>query len=138
MLVRNCAGGIVFKNDSVLLLQNDKSEWIFPKGVLRHGGKTKDIALESVKRESGVSAETLGSFGRTSYEFFSASRQKPVRNIVVWYIMVAKEGEVTPNISQGFSKGGFFPFYEALEMVTYSQDKSLLLTGYQRYKELIH
>ncbi|HHT62421.1 MAG TPA: NUDIX hydrolase, partial [Clostridia bacterium] len=37
MLFRQCAGGIVFFNDKVLLLQNEKNEWVFPKGVIRNG-----------------------------------------------------------------------------------------------------
>jgi hypothetical protein len=41
MIVRNCAGGIVFFEDKVLLICNDKREWSFPKGVLKAGDKTK-------------------------------------------------------------------------------------------------
>ena len=33
MIVRNCAGGVVFRGDKVLLVCNDKQEWGFPKGV---------------------------------------------------------------------------------------------------------
>ena len=42
MIIRNCAGGIVFCGDKVLLLRNDKHEWVFPKGVVRAGQKEKD------------------------------------------------------------------------------------------------
>ena len=35
MLIRDCAGGIVFFENQVLLIQNEKSEWSFPKGVIR-------------------------------------------------------------------------------------------------------
>ena len=35
MIVRNCAGGIVFTGDKVLLVANDKEEWGFPKGSVK-------------------------------------------------------------------------------------------------------
>lgn len=137
MLVRNCSGGIVFYEDSVLLLKNEKHEWCFPKGVIRSVEKPDDVALERVSYEAGVKARILSPAGRTNYEFYSITRQKPVCNKIVWYIMQAESPDVTPNPSQNFSDGQFFSIKEALEKVTYSQDKSLLMMSYQRYKELV-
>ncbi|MBP5492842.1 MAG: NUDIX domain-containing protein [Clostridiales bacterium] len=137
MLERNCAGGIVFFHDSVLLLQNEKAEWCFPKGVIRTVEKPEDVALERVSVEAGVKAKILFPVGRTNYEFYSITRQRPVCNKIVWYVMRSEDDKVTPNAEQNFSKGGFFPVEEALEMVTYSQDRSLLMMAYQRYKELV-
>ena len=37
MLRRNCAGGVVFFDDKVFILKNDKGEWVLPKGVIRKG-----------------------------------------------------------------------------------------------------
>ncbi|MDD3959585.1 MAG: NUDIX hydrolase [Clostridiaceae bacterium] len=137
MLVRNCSGGVVFYEDSVLLLKNEKDEWCFPKGVIRSVEKPDDVALERVSYEAGVNARILSPAGRTNYEFYSITRQRPVCNKIVWYIMHAESPNVTPNPSQNFSDGKFFPIKDALEKVTYSQDKSLLMMSYQRYKELV-
>lgn len=137
MLVRNCSGGIVFFEDSVLLLKNEKHEWCFPKGVIRSAEQPDEVALERVSYEAGVQAKILSPAGRTNYEFYSVTRQKPVCNKIVWYIMKALSPTVTPNPSQNFSDGKFFPIKEALDKVTYSQDKSLLMMTYQRYKELV-
>ena len=137
MLVRNCSGGIVFTGDKVLLLQNEKHEWIFPKGVIRTGDFPDDVATRRVLLEAGVKARIISSAGRTNYEFYSISRQRPVCNKIVWYIMTAESAEAAPNTSQNFLGGGFYPVDEALEMVTYSQDKSLLMLSYQKYKELV-
>lgn len=136
MLVRNCAGGIVFHGDRVLVLKNDKGEWVFPKGVIRSGDYPDDVAIARVQLEAGVKARIISSAGRTNYEFFSVSRQRPVCNKIVWYIMVADTDTITPNPDQNFHEGAFMPVEEAMEKVTYSQDKSLLMLSYQRYKEL--
>lgn len=137
MLVRNCSGGIVFFEDSVLLMCNEKYEWGFPKGVIRSVEKPEDVAISRVYEEAGIHAAILSPAGRTNYEFYSVTRQKPVCNKIVWYVMKALDTHVVPNPSQNFSEGVFVPIREALEKVTYSQDKSLLMLAYQRYKELV-
>ncbi len=137
MIVRNCSGGIVFHKDSVLMLLNDKHEWVFPKGVIRGEEKLTDVALSRIKIEAGIDASILAPCGKTHYEFYSVTRQKPVHNNVSWFIMRADNCEVTPDSEEGFTDGKFFQIEEALEIITYSQDKSLLMTAYQRYKEII-
>lgn len=137
MLVRNCAGGIVFYEDKVLLLRNEKHEWVFPKGAIRSSDYPDEVAVRRVQLESGVNARILTSAGRSNYEFYSISRQRPVCNKINWYIMAADGEEVIPNAAQNFFAGSFFPIDEALEKVTYSQDKSLLTQAYQKYKELV-
>ena len=137
MLVRNCAGGVVFNNDKVLLLMNEKHEWVFPKGVMRTGDFPDEVAVKRVLVEAGVKARIISAAGRTNYEFYSISRQRPVANKIVWYIMTTDQDNVIPNEAQSFSEGGLFTVEEAIEKVTYSQDKSLLMLSYQKYKELV-
>ena len=137
MLVRNCSGGVVFHKDRVLLLKNEKHEWVFPKGVIRTGDYPDEVAIHRVELEAGIKAKIISAAGRTNYEFYSISRQRPVCNKIVWYIMSAEGEAVVPNEAQNFYEGGFFTLEEAMEKVTYSQDKSLLMLSYQKYKELV-
>lgn len=137
MLVRNCAGGVVFHGDKVLVLKNEKGEWVFPKGVIRNGDYPDDVAVSRVNSEAGVRARIVASAGRTNYEFFSVSRQRPVANKITWYIMRAETDAVVPNAEQNFYEGEFLPVEEAMDRVTYSQDKSLLMLSYQKYKECV-
>lgn len=134
MLIRNCAGGVVFFEEKVLLLKNDKAEWVLPKGVIRGGKVAQEVALERVRYEAGVDAEIIDTAGQTSYEFFSVSRQRPVCNRITWYLMKAASEVSQFNAEEGFTDGGFFPFEEAQEMITYSQDKSLVALSFRRLK----
>ena len=34
MIVRHCAGGVVFYANKVLLVKNDRGEWTLPKGKI--------------------------------------------------------------------------------------------------------
>ena len=135
MLIRNCAGGVVFNQDKVLLLKNEKDEWVFPKGVIRNDQLAHEVAVSRVKHEAGVSADIVEPAGQTSYEFYSISRRRPVCNRITWYLMTSDEVEAFVNKEEGFSEGGFFPYEQALELITYSQYRSLLSFSHKRLEE---
>lgn len=137
MLFRNCAGGVVFHGDQVFLLKNDKGEWILPKGVVRGNARQQDVALERVKAETGVDAAILEAVGETNYEFYSLTRKTPVNNRVMWYTMQAGDAAFHVATEQGFADGGWYPVQEALEKVTYTQDRSLVRLAYEKYKVAI-
>jgi hypothetical protein len=50
--------------------------------------------------------------------------------------MTTSEEEFNISKEDGFVDGGFFPIDKALEMITYSQDKSLVNVSYFKYKTL--
>lgn len=133
MLIRHCAGGVVFYGDSVFLLKNDKGEWVLPKGVIRNGKIANEVALTRVRYEGGVEAKIVGSVGETSYEFYSNSRKCPVHNQIHWFLMEAVSDKYSVNKMEDFTDGGFFEINEALEKITYSQDKSLVSLAYKMY-----
>jgi ADP-ribose pyrophosphatase YjhB (NUDIX family) len=136
MLVRNCAGGIIFCGNKVFLLKNEKSEWVFPKGVIRSGELPNEVALTRVKEEGDIASEIVSTAGHTNYEFFSVTRQKPVCNKIIWYIMKSNNLYYKINDSEKFMDAGYFDIEEAMKLVTYSQDKALLNLSYRMYKDI--
>lgn len=136
MIFRECAGGIIFHDDKVFLLQNEKGEWVFPKGVIRQGKSSTKVALERAKKEAGIDASILSAVGETSYEFYSITRNAPVCNRIVWFLMTAENGEFKIDEEAQFKDGGFFNIIDAFDKVTYSQDKSLLNIAYRKLKEM--
>lgn len=137
MLFRNCAGGVVFYANQVFILKNEKNEWVLPKGVIRNGDLSWEVAVKRVKAEGGIDAEVLESAGGTSYEFFSISRKQPVCNEITWYIMSTASKNFKINHELGFRDGGFYPVDVALGMITYSQDRSLVSLSYKKYKDIM-
>ena len=135
MIVRNCAGGVVFYGDKVLILKNDKNEWILPKGKIRNGSLPTETAISRVKYETGVNANIVSTAGETSYEFFSLSRKQEVYNKIIWYVMESIDQNYKTNREEGFKDGGFYPIDKAINMITYSQDKSLISLSYKKYLE---
>ena len=89
-----------------------------------------------MKDEGDIAAEIVSSAGHTNYEFFSVTRQKPVCNKIIWYVMKSNNLYFKINDSEKFLDAGYFEIEEAMKMVTYSQDKALLNLSYRRYKEI--
>jgi len=137
MIFRDCAGGVVFYANQVFIFKNEKNEWVLPKGVIRNKELSRDVALCRVKVEAGIDAEILSTAGGTSYEFFSVTRKQPVCNQITWYIMHAKTKISETNKELGFQEGGFYTIDRALEMITYSQERSLVNLSYKKYKEMM-
>jgi len=135
MIVRNCAGGVVFYKDKVLLLKNDKNEWVLPKGKIRNGFLPTETAISRIKHEAGVDANIVSTAGETSYEFYSLSRKQFVCNIIIWYVMESLNDSYKINFDEGFKDGGFYPINQALEMITHSQERSLVSLSYKKYLE---
>lgn len=134
MIVRRCAGGVVFYANKVLLLKNDRGEWTLPKGKLHDDELQHESAVRTVKEESGVEASVLEIAGDTMYEFFSRSRQQEVCNAIMWYIMDTDNTDYI--LKDEFLEGGFYRVIDALEMLTHSKEKSLVDLSYKKYKEL--
>lgn len=135
MIIRNCAGGVVFKDSKVFLLKNEKSEWVLPKGKIRGEQLPSETAIERVKYEAGIEAKIVSPIGDTAYEFFSITRNQPVYNKITWYIMESNDFDHSVNKEEGFQEGNFYEIDEAMELITYSQDKSLVSLSYKRYLE---
>lgn len=134
MIVRHCAGGVVFYANKVLLIKNDKNEWTLPKGKIYDGELNHNSAILRVKEETGVDANIIDIAGDTMYEFYSRSRQQNVCNAIMWYIMDTDSTEYTLN--DEFNDGGFFKVKDALNMLSHNKEKSLVDISYKKYKEL--
>jgi ADP-ribose pyrophosphatase YjhB (NUDIX family) len=134
MIVRRCAGGVVFYANKVLLLKNDRGEWTLPKGKIHADELLHESAIRKVQEESGLNATVIEMAGDTMYEFYSRSRQQDVCNAIMWYIMESDDTDC--QIKDEFSDGGFFRVIDAMDMLTHEKEKSLVDLSYRKYKEL--
>ena len=134
MIFRECAGGVVFCQDKVFLLRNDKHEWVLPKGVVRDKRHKTTVAIERVQKETGIKAQIVSTAGETCYEFYSITRHQPVSNCITWYVMRADTFDYRIAFEQGFTDGDYLPIEQALERITYSQDKALLSAAHAKYR----
>ncbi len=134
MIVRHCAGGVVFQANKVFLVRNDKGEWTLPKGKINDGEFKYESASMRVKEETGLDVNVLEAAGDTMYEFYSQTREQQVCNAVTWYIMDTKDQEYI--ISEEFIEGGFYRVKDAIGLLSHSKEISLVEISFKKYKEL--
>ena len=114
MLIRDCAGGVIFYNDTVFLIMNEKNEWVMPKGLIKDGESPQDAAVRRVFEETDIKGSIVEQAGRTYYEFYSVTRQKPVCNRIAWYIMETDSDSFQISEPDRYKNGGFFDISTAL------------------------
>lgn len=137
MVTRNCAGGVVFKGDKIFLLETEQGEWTLPKGYVSSGMSSPQKAVvEEVKKEAGIAATVVMPVGESYFELFSVSKDHPVCNKTMWFIMETLDQEDCVHLQEGFKSFGYFTIDEALEKITKNHDKSLANVAYKHYKEL--
>lgn len=129
MIRQFSAGGIVFKKDKVLVVQNsairDKkiSFWGFPKGHLEEGEKSEETALREVEEETSVKAKIVSKVGESKY-FFTQGNQR-IFKVVNIFLMEYLEGEPKPQQKEITKVKWFLPD-QALKILSFKNDKNLL------------
>ncbi len=133
MLVKSFTGGVVFSGNKVLLRKNGDG-WVLPREELHNGELPNEVALKKISQESGVHAEIVSNVGQTSYECFSTTRQTPFLNKITWYVMKSQNDKVREEKDNKDS--AFVNIDEAMNMMKYNQDKSLVNLSFIKYREM--
>jgi len=96
------SGGVVFKDDSLLMIfRNNK--WDLPKGKRELTESDKDCALREVEEECGISDLSLIRFLKYTYHTYSIDEKK-ILKITSWYLMSSKyEKKLIPQLSEGIT-----------------------------------
>lgn len=120
MTVVRAAGGLVVRNDAVLLVHRPKyDDWTFPKGKAEDGETDEDCALREVHEETGLSCELVSRVGVTEYV---DSRGRP--KVVHWFVMRPLAGDFEP--TDEVDELRWAPTAEAAELLSYERDVPLL------------
>ena len=128
------SGGIVFKDDQVLLVENSRMKnpeekwWGFPKGHLEEGENNEEAAIREVEEETGVKSEIIEKIGQSKYVL--TKNNEKIFKVVTIFMMKYISGELTPQIAE-VSNVIWLPYEEALKKLTYPGDKDLLKKAHE-------
>lgn len=92
------AGGVVYRNERVLLLLDRFARWTFPKGHLEEGEAAEQAALREITEETGIVGAIEEPLGVVTYPLpgRSGGRVKEVR----FYLVRATGGVLSPQQSE--------------------------------------
>lgn len=117
------AGGVVVNDvGDVLLIRHRNGSWVFPKGHIEAGESKVDAAVREVEEEAGVQATVVDP--RQTWQTAYVNPRREGRRIT-WYLLrtAADEAVLREPI---FPSGGFFAPQEALAMLAFEEDRTLL------------
>ena len=119
------AGGIVFNSRGQVLLtkHSQNKHWSFPKGLIDPGQTTEEAALREVKEEGGVEAEIIGKVGYSKYVYMLKGEK--IFKVVTYFLMKYVSGDIADHDWE-VEEAGWYEPGDALEQLTFSQDKTLL------------
>ena len=118
-------GLILLNYDSILLLQYPQGHWSFPKGHVEAGDSDHhSTAQRELTEETGISEVKIDQSWceKTEYSFMKKGRETPKQ--VFWYI--AETDEIDVSLSHEHSNYLWLQTEEAIEQVTFDQEKELL------------
>ncbi len=130
------SGGIVYKEDQFLLVENSRMKnpeekwWGFPKGHLEEGESNEEAAIREVEEETGIKSEIIQKIGQSKYNL--TKNGENVFKVVTIYLMKYISGDLKAQLEE-VSNVIWLPYEEALKKLSYPKDKDLL----KKAKELI-
>ena len=117
------AGGVVFNVASeVLVLGHQQGSWVFPKGHVEPGETLLQAALREVEEEAGVHATAPEPSRWWTTGYVNDRRQ---RRLITWFRLLTDDPEPVLREPQ-FPRGAFLTPTEALEQLSFDEDRSLL------------
>lgn len=117
------AGGVVFNDDGeVLVIRHRKGEWVFPKGHVEDDERLVETALREVSEEAGVQASCPEPASRWVTQYVN---RRGERREITWFLLETDAD--TPTMREAmFPEGAFLPPSDALERLTFDEDRRLL------------
>lgn len=123
-------GVVVFLDDKVLIVKHNKGHYGLPKGHVEDGETEYDTAIREVKEETNVDVEIIKGFRKV----ITYSPKENVMKDVVFFIGTAKTYNLK-NQECEISRVEFYPIETAPDVITYDDERNLLIDAINYYKE---
>lgn len=129
------AGGVVIKDDKVLLLKKYHGDWVLPKGKIETDETTAITAVREVGEETGIKGKIVKKIGYARYYYFNHHGQK-VSKRVDYYLMSYQGGNLIPQKEEGFSLADFVDYKQALSNLKHDSEKNMVKNAIKFYEKL--
>ena len=129
--VEVCAGGVVIKEEKIVVLRRKNGVWLMPKGHVDPGETLEEAACREVWEETGLRARIGQLLGESGYSFTEDGILH--RKKVYWFYMEAIGGQLRPE-EEMFSEVRLLS-EEELEILTFINDRKLAQKAFSLFKK---
>lgn len=119
------AGGVVIRDDYVLVLKKYRGDWVLPKGRLEKGETLEQAAIREVEEESGLKCKIIKYIGYVKYNYRHRNGEK-VQKTVHYFYMVKKGGDLKPQKEEGFKESLFVDYNVAIRRLKHYAEKNMV------------
>ena len=133
----SCGGVVIYRGKILLLFKNYHDRfigWVLPKGTVENGEEFKETAVREVKEETGANGKIVSYLGTSEYEFNTPS--DTISKTVHWYLMAGDSYYSKPQREEYFTDSGFYKYHEAIFLLKYENERTILEQAYHKYQEL--
>lgn len=127
------SGGVIINNNLILLLKKYNGDYVLPKGRIERGESIQEAALREVKEESGITGEIKKYLGKIEYSFINKMKNVKVDKTVHFFLMSTKDTHTIPQSMEGFKTAKFYDRNEAIRLMKYSQERSIIRKAIEEY-----
>lgn len=110
----------------LLIKHVNGKHWAFPKGHVENNETKVETALREIKEETGLDVELDDHFCK----MVSYNVNPHILKDVFYFVAKTKAGADKVSLQkEEISKYGWFDFYEALSVLTFQNDKNVLISA---------
>ena len=128
MSYETSCGGVIFKDNKVLLIKNKKSNhWSFPKGHMEKG----ETKVMTAKREILEETNILVDIKEKYYDTICYQPTPNINKEVTYFLAFYKDGEIIPQECE-ISDIGWYRYQDAINLITYENEVKVLIDLFKK------
>ncbi len=138
--VQRSAGGVIYQERHggmwvALVATKGGTVWGLPKGLIESGEQPLEAAIREVQEEAGLRGQYVADLGYIDYWYRDSNSKGLYHKFVHYFLLRYVRGEVAQHGPE-VDEARWFPVGEALERVSYENERRVLMSGQEGWTRL--
>lgn len=125
----SCMGVVTYINNEqiyVALLKDTDNNWVLPKGHFKEGESFVETAMREVYEETNIKLKIQNLVDKIGEFNYFSDLENSDKNIKVYLFKINEPQKIIPLEKENFVEGKWLSLEEAINKVTYSEQKEVL------------